>query len=164
MTDAEQEEVAEFEQLHTEIARRIKRVESAGAGFDVKQELAKNLYPLLQNLVGAVNTRLLATEDQVIGLLEETDSVLQYVDAAQLAALIGVGVQLCAAFREKGQSAEAIAALVEQYEAGAPGALQLLDEVTVADSVPATEQTLAGIEEAEVVEDGEDEEDEDDDE
>lgn len=89
---------SEFEEDFQVIVADIERLQkkaSEAKYLEAQKELANNVYPLLAELVRAVDERLARTETVVVDLIEDSDSVIQPELAAQIYGCIELGQQLC---------------------------------------------------------------------
>lgn len=134
------DEAQETQEILVELERRMKRLKDMKESVSltdlftfVKVELASNLYPLLKKVVVANDRRHTATEEQVVTMLEEAESILQYDDGMLLVSLLLCGKAVCEGFRD-GKPVEEIAQLCEQYLSAVDDGVNLVQEITVGES------------------------------
>lgn len=132
----------DFEELATMIEKHRKRV-SGSKYVEAQRELSGELYPLLSTILETMDGRLQEVEAQVIGLIEQSLSVVQPELATQIIGTMHIARSLADAVEAGADTSQIVPALRE--------ALKLTEEAVL-------EATVGEEEEEEEEEEGEGEE------
>lgn len=125
----------EFETLLGDVQRAAKRAGDAKY-LEAKREFADNLYPLLQEIVEKIDERCANTEEMILELIEQTESIVQPELATQIFGVIDLGLQLCTVVDEAkldDVTAQKLKIIVEAYRLAATITQEAVNDATVED-------------------------------